>query len=243
MSGSDAIAKNNKWVKVKREETSIYLSKHKSTSPVIKRTQFSLVLSWACTVHKVQGLSLTSAVVSFDLEKQKSFNESQLYIVLSRVTSIDNIFLIRKYNRNVFKVNESAVVENSRLQEKRFETINTDYVECNSLTVSLLNTRSLKRHAADISRARRLIENNILCLTESQITNDTDVAEIKEQLRTFEIYLNSRGVRHKHLAFCLGQNIVLSKHHETFPGISVIDITKTIHILNNTNINLPNVLF
>ena len=38
--------------------------------------------------------------------------------------------------------------------------------------------------------------------------------------------MNSFGVRHKNLAFCLGQNIVLSKH-ETFPGISVIDITKT----------------
>ena len=63
-------------------------------------------------------------------------------------------------------------------------------------------------------------------MTESQITNDTDVAEIKEQLSTFEIYFNSCGVRHKNLAFCLGQNIVLSKH-ETFSGISVIDITKT----------------
>ena len=63
-------------------------------------------------------------------------------------------------------------------------------------------------------------------MTESQITNDTDVAEIKEQLSTFEIYFNSCGVRHKNFAFCLGQNIVLSKH-ETFSGISVIDITKT----------------
>ena len=50
--------------------------------------------------------------------------------------------------------------------------------------------------------------------------------EIKEQLSTFEIYFNSCGVRHKNLAFCPGRNIVLSKH-ETFRGISVINITKT----------------
>ena len=62
-------------------------------------------------------------------------------------------------------------------------------------------------------------------MTESQTENDSDLAETKEQLSTFEIYFNSCGVRHKNLAFCLGQNIVLSKH-ETFPGISVIDITK-----------------
>ena len=165
--------------------------------------------------HKVQGLNLTSAIVSFDLEKKKSFNEGQVYIALCRATSIDNLFLIVKYNRNVFKV-----VEYSRLRENRFETINTDYVDCNSLTVSLLNTRSLKKHAADISRARRLIENNILCLTESQITNDTDVAEIKEQLSTCEIYFNSCGARHKN------------------SGISVIDITKTSFSHNTMRIML-----
>ena len=42
--GSDIIAKNNKWVPIKREETYIYLNKYKTTSPAIKRTQFPLVL-------------------------------------------------------------------------------------------------------------------------------------------------------------------------------------------------------
>ena len=84
MSRSAIIAKNNKWAPTKREETSIYLNKYKTTSPAIKRTQFPVVLSWACTVHKVQGLSLTSAVVSFDLEKQRSFNEGQMFVALSR---------------------------------------------------------------------------------------------------------------------------------------------------------------
>ena len=45
ISGTDVIARNNKWVPVKRDETSIYLSKYKSTSPAIKRTQIPLVLS------------------------------------------------------------------------------------------------------------------------------------------------------------------------------------------------------
>ena len=33
-----------------------------------------------------QNLSLMSAVVSFDLENQKSFNEDQMYVALRRVT-------------------------------------------------------------------------------------------------------------------------------------------------------------
>ena len=211
MSGSDITAKNNKWVPIKREETSIFLIKYQTTSPAITRTQFPVVLSWACTVHKVQGLSLTSVVVSFDLEKQRSFNKGQMYVALSRATSIDNIFLIGKYTPNVFKVNENAILEYKRLQENRFDTIDTDHADCNRLTISLLNPRLLTRHAADVSKARQLTENDILCLTESQITNDTDITEVLQQLSSFKIYFNSCAERYQELAICLRENILL-KH-------------------------------
>ena len=139
MSGNDIIAKNNERVPIKREETYIYINKYKTTSPSIKRTQFPLALSWACMVHKVQNLRLMSAVVSFDLENQKLFNEGQVYVTLSRVTKIDNLFLIGKYGPNVLKVTENAVIEYSRLRENLFDRIYIDHANCSSLTVSLLN--------------------------------------------------------------------------------------------------------
>ena len=49
------------------------------------------MLAWTCTVHKVQDFSLTTAYFGFDLEKQNSFNEGQIYVALSRVSSIDNL--------------------------------------------------------------------------------------------------------------------------------------------------------
>ena len=104
-----------------------------------------------------------SAVVSFDLENQKLFNESQMYVALSRVTRIDNLFFIRKYIPNAFKVNENAVIECSRLRENLFKRIYIDHVDYNSFTVSLLNTQSLVRHAVHINRTKELIENDILC--------------------------------------------------------------------------------
>ena len=110
------------------KETCVYLSKYKITSPAIKITQFPVVLSWACAVHKELGL--TSTVTSFDLEKQESFNEGQMYAALSKVSSIDNIFLIGKYSANVFKVNENSILEYKRLQENRFDTIYTDDFDC-----------------------------------------------------------------------------------------------------------------
>ena len=56
----------------------------------------------------MQGLSLTEGVVSFDLESQKSFNEGQMHVVLSRITGINELYLIGKYNKAALKVNESA---------------------------------------------------------------------------------------------------------------------------------------
>ena len=75
-----------------------------------------------------------------------------MYVASSRVTKIDDLFLIGKYSPDVFKVNENVVIEYSRLRENLFDRIYIDHVDCNSLTVSLLNTRSLVRHAVDVNR-------------------------------------------------------------------------------------------
>ena len=58
-----------------------------------------------------------------------------MYVTLSRVTVIDNLFLIRKYNHNVYKVNENVIIEYSRLQENSFDWSCKDYGECDSLKV------------------------------------------------------------------------------------------------------------
>ena len=79
------------------------------------------------------------------------------------------------------------------------------------------------RHAVDINRTKEPMENDILCLTESQITNDSDGRDTFEQLNTFKVYFNSCGARPQNLAFCLVQNIVFLKH-EAFPYISITDI-------------------
>ena len=41
-----------------------------------------------------QGLGLNAATIRFDLEKQKSFNQGQIYVTLIRVININNLYLI-----------------------------------------------------------------------------------------------------------------------------------------------------
>ena len=45
--------------------------------------QLPITLAWACTVHKVQGLTLDRVVVSFELSKQRAFNYGQVYVAIS----------------------------------------------------------------------------------------------------------------------------------------------------------------
>ena len=68
---SDIIAWQQHLVPILKYEVYFPIKKNK-LNPSIKRTQFPLVLSWACTVHKVQGLSLKESVISFDT-KTKEF--------------------------------------------------------------------------------------------------------------------------------------------------------------------------
>ena len=65
---SDDIAWKNNWVPIKKHQALFGLRKNKQQKSV-NRAQFSLTSSGACTVHKVQGLSLAEGLVSFDLEK------------------------------------------------------------------------------------------------------------------------------------------------------------------------------
>ena len=68
---SDIIAWQQHLVPILKYEVYFPIKKNKP-NPSIKRTQFPLVLSWACTAHKVQGLSLKESVISFDT-KTKEF--------------------------------------------------------------------------------------------------------------------------------------------------------------------------
>ena len=71
----NSTARIHNWIPIKRHETSVIqltsVIRNTNKLIVIKRAQFPLRLSWPCTIHKVQGLSLQEAVVSFDIERQK----------------------------------------------------------------------------------------------------------------------------------------------------------------------------
>ena len=79
----------------------------------VQRKQFPLILAFAVTVHKCQGLSLDCAIM--DLSKQV-FCAGMSYVALSRVKQMQNLHLIA-FDEEAIKVSSKSLMEVNRLRE------------------------------------------------------------------------------------------------------------------------------
>ena len=79
-------AKKHGFVPIERILARFKVKPEKPSSQEVQRVQFPITLAWACTVHKVQGLT-DKIVVSFSLKGQKYFNYGQIYVAVSRCKS------------------------------------------------------------------------------------------------------------------------------------------------------------
>ena len=160
---NDAFASQNLWVRIEKAEANIRIRTNKDSSPAVTRTPFPLILAWGCIVHKVQGLTVEEVVISFDLVKQKNFNYSQMYVALSKVTSLNGLYFIGEFNLSYIRADPRAIYEYCRMRnEKKIQTIDIPSSSDKKFTFLLLNTRTFPKHAIDISKAKRLYQADTL---------------------------------------------------------------------------------
>ena len=75
------------------------------------RTQFPLLLAYAITIHKSEGLTLNAALAHLD---RSIFAPGQAYVALSRVRSLDNLYLY-SLDPEVITCDPAVLVEDIRL--------------------------------------------------------------------------------------------------------------------------------
>ena len=175
----------------------------------------------------MQGLSSNQDVISFDLHCQRSFSQGQMYVALSRITSLDRMFLIGNYYKTPIKENPSAKQEYQRLRrENKFTTLPFVSVSEMTLNITLLNTRSLKKYYKDIMKDQHLLDSDILCSTETQLQIDQDTSVIESRFQEhFKIHFISNENKYRSLVFYYS-NRVSVLDHEDHNAISIIAITK-----------------
>ena len=247
--GKDATAKhsnnfahNNQAVPIVPVLAKIKIKLGKPSSPELQRTQFPLTLAYACTVHKVQGLTLKNVVISFDLLKQRSFNYGQIYVALSRSTTLQGLHILGNIEMKHVKANQKVDKEYERLRKISSITssLSSEHelaVSNTGVTVSLLNIRSLRKHSIDI-RYNNMFNSDILAFTETQlIPNDAD-NEIRRNLQPFALFRQDhQSDKFMSLAVCTKDYIQITEH-EYFSSINALKFV----IANSINHQNPSFL-
>ena len=72
-------------------------------------THYPIKLAWAITVHKSQGLTFTKAIIDIG----NAFAPGQVYVALSRLTSLDGLILSTPINLNSLNVDENITLYSS----------------------------------------------------------------------------------------------------------------------------------
>ena len=134
-----------------------------------------------------------------------------MYVAMSRISNLENMYLIGNYNRNAIKVNKSAKKEYERLYSAcLLSPLSFPKASNDTLTIALLNTRSLRRYseAEDILSDVDLMQNDILCLRETQLYLNEDTSDITTKFQNdFSMYYNSSTDKHRNIAFGYSGNI------------------------------------
>ena len=88
-----------------KQQEAIYKNGKIEYIPVLTVKQFPLVLAYAITIHKSQGM--TYQKVACDISN--TFAKGQAYIALSRYSSLDGLFLLNKISKtSVFSVDKKV---------------------------------------------------------------------------------------------------------------------------------------
>ncbi len=80
-------------------------TKKLSRDVVAEFTQFPLRLAWAVTIHKSQGKTYERAIIDLG---SGAFAPGQTYVALSRLTSLDGLYLSRALRPRDIRVDEDV---------------------------------------------------------------------------------------------------------------------------------------
>ncbi|TKS65165.1 ATP-dependent DNA helicase PIF1 [Collichthys lucidus] len=130
------------------------------------RRQFPLKLAWACTVHKVQGLTVDEAVVSLD----RVFQPGQAYVALSRVRSLSGLIL-KDFKEKAIYCKDSIKEALNSMSPFLIDNIQTYKCGTNAFSVFLMNVHGLDCHVKDLTSCIQHLKPQCVAVTETWLSD------------------------------------------------------------------------
>lgn len=136
----------------------------------VVRRQFPVRLAFACTIHKVQGMTKTSAVVSL----KHIFEPGMAYVAISRVTSLRGLHLLDMDESKIYANPEITAALETMRQVNLDDMMPLLHIKQtlsrhDNLTIVHHNTEGLPSHVNDIKSHHELCLADVLCLTETHL--------------------------------------------------------------------------
>ena len=157
-----------------------------------KVTQFPVKLAFAATAHKIQGQTVKKPRrVIVDL--RSVFQPAMAYVMLSRVESIDQLFILEEFDESKIYGNYQAINELKKMNKISVnEKPSTWYnLQVLGTRVSVLNCGSLRHQISHIKSDRTLTISDAICFPETWIWRDEDTLSL--ELDGFKVHHNAVG--------------------------------------------------
>ena len=152
-------------------------------------TQYPLRLAWAITIHKSQGLTFQNAII----DAGSAFAPGQVYVALSRCTTLDGIILHSKISYSSLQsdgriVDFATKQQGSKLQEQILFNATKQYQQ--EIIFQLFNFKTVETLVKDISSWAK--ENNVFgsVLAEWLASIKSKVDTFDRHGQKFELVLN-----------------------------------------------------
>ena len=182
--GGTPIEKVNFPFSISKSKTSVI-----NTATVI---QFPLRLAFASTAHKIQGATIPKPQKVI-INVTDTFAAAMVYVMLSRVCTLEQIFILNEFKESKMYPNLKALEELHRLDKISLNNNQSAWEKSDegNLRISALNCRSLRKHYLDITSDALLLKSDIICLQETWIEDDEYTADL--DIPNYELHLNSCG--------------------------------------------------
>ena len=150
------------------------LNGKKKRGPLVhRRNQFPLVLAYATTIHKAQGLTLEYVIADLKRKSKRAVPAGAFYTAVTRVKKLDKLFL-RHFDKSCIRTDIRVKEEIKSLTNKPYKFLKR-YLnqpafinQTDETKFVFLNINGFSSHKDDISMDKNLLESDLIVLAETK---------------------------------------------------------------------------